>query len=122
MLLTVCRVGTAHRFAQEVGDAHPTEKPLASTSALESLVSKSPAPIAPPSSVELPRANAIHRALLTGLLGNVGMKTDAFEYTGPRGKRFSLFPGSSLFKRRPQWVMAAELVETTKLYARTVGP
>ena len=38
------------------------------------------------------------------------------------GKKFSIFPGSALFKRGPEWVMAAELVETTKLYARTVGP
>ena len=63
--------------------------------------------------------NAIHRALLAGLLGNVGQKTDQFEYTGARGTRFAIFPGSSLFKRKPQWIMAAEIVETTKLYART---
>jgi ATP-dependent helicase HrpA len=43
------------------------------------------------------------------------------EYTGTRGIRFSIFPGSALFKRKPSWIMAAELVETTKLYARTVA-
>jgi ATP-dependent helicase HrpA len=63
--------------------------------------------------------NAIHRALLAGLLGNIGQKTDQFEYTGARGTKFAIFPGSALFKRRPQWLMSAEIVETTKLYART---
>src|SRR5688572_4931333 len=62
---------------------------------------------------------AIHRSLLAGLLGNVGMKTESFEYLGTRGSKFHVFPGSALFKRKPQWLMAAELVETTKLYART---
>jgi ATP-dependent helicase HrpA len=61
---------------------------------------------------------AIHRALLAGLLGNIGQKTDQFEYTGARGTKFSIFPGSVLFKRGPQWLMSAEIVETTKLYAR----
>lgn len=64
---------------------------------------------------------AIHRALLTGLLGNVGLKTAVYEYTGTRGRKFHLFPGSGLFSRRPLWVMAAELAETAKLYARTVA-
>jgi len=63
--------------------------------------------------------NGIHRALLTGLLGNIGQKTDQFEYTGARGTKFAIFPGSALFKRKPQWLMSAEIVETTKLYART---
>src|SRR4051812_25093651 len=62
---------------------------------------------------------AIHRALLAGLLGNIGQKTDQCEYTGARGNKFAIFPGSTLFKRRPQWMMSAEIVETTKLYART---
>ena len=61
----------------------------------------------------------IHRALLTGLIANVGMKSpDGNDYTGARGSRFHLFPASALFKAKPKWVMAAELVETTKLYAR----
>src|SRR5260221_5400127 len=62
---------------------------------------------------------AIHRALLAGLLGNIGQKTDQFDYTGARGNKFAISPGSTLFKRRPQWLMSAEIVETTKLYART---
>ena len=64
----------------------------------------------------------IHRALLTGLIANVGMKSpDGNNYTGARGSRFHLFPASALFKAKPKWVMAAELVETTKLYARDVA-
>jgi ATP-dependent helicase HrpA len=61
----------------------------------------------------------IHRALLTGLLGNIGQKGEQHEYTGARGTKFAIFPGSALFKRKPAWLMSAEIVETTKLYART---
>ncbi|HSV16624.1 MAG TPA: DUF3418 domain-containing protein, partial [Tepidisphaeraceae bacterium] len=67
------------------------------------------------------RRDAIHRALLTGLLSNVGNKMEKADYAGPRGAKFYLFPGSALFERKPAWVMAAELVETSKLYARTVA-
>ncbi|HGG9781538.1 TPA: DUF3418 domain-containing protein [Neisseria meningitidis] len=64
----------------------------------------------------------IHRALLTGLIANVGMKSpDGNDYTSTRGSRFHLFPASALFKAKPKWVMAAELVETTRLYARDVA-
>lgn len=64
----------------------------------------------------------IHRALLTGLIANVGMKSpDGNDYTGARGSRFHLFPTSALFKAKPKWVMAAELVETTRLYAHDVA-
>ncbi|MCV6784007.1 DUF3418 domain-containing protein, partial [Neisseria meningitidis] len=64
----------------------------------------------------------IHRALLTGLIANVGMKSpDGNDYTSTRGSRFHLFPASALLKAKPKWVMAAELVETTKLYARDVA-
>jgi ATP-dependent helicase HrpA len=68
------------------------------------------------------RSDAIHRALLVGLLSNIGVKSESFEYNGARNTKFHLFPGSALFSRKPPWVMAAELVETTKLYARTVAP
>ncbi len=64
----------------------------------------------------------IHRALLAGLVANVGMKSvDGHDYQGARGTHFHLFPGSGLFKTKPKWVMAAELVETTKLYARVTA-
>jgi ATP-dependent helicase HrpA len=67
-----------------------------------------------------PYAN-LHRALLTGLLGHLGLKQEENVYLGARGRNFYLFPGSGLFKKRPRWVMAAELVETTRLFARTVA-
>jgi ATP-dependent helicase HrpA len=66
--------------------------------------------------------DAIHRALLSGLLGNIGFKDgEADTYQGARGIRFSIAPGSALKKSRPKWVMAAELMDTTKLYARCVA-
>jgi ATP-dependent helicase HrpA len=65
---------------------------------------------------------SIHKALLSGLLGNIGFKDGESEtYAGARGIRFTIAPGSSLKKSRPKWVMAAELVDTTKLYARCVA-
>ena len=67
------------------------------------------------------RFDAIHRAVLTGLLGNIGLKSESHEYNGARGTRFSIFPGSGLFKSRPKWIVAAEILETTRLYARTVA-
>jgi len=64
----------------------------------------------------------VHQTLLTGLLSNVGMKdANSYEYRGARSSRFSINPGSTLFKRSPEWVMAAELVETTRLWARGVA-
>ena len=64
----------------------------------------------------------IHKALLAGLLGNIGFKDGESEsYAGARGIRFHIAPGSILKKSRPKWVMAAELVDTTKLYARCVA-
>jgi ATP-dependent helicase HrpA len=68
----------------------------------------------------------IHRALLAGLLGNIGFKSETQEYDGARGIKFFLFPGSALFQKKPgqagaKWVMAAELAETTRLYARTAA-
>jgi ATP-dependent helicase HrpA len=64
---------------------------------------------------------AIHRALLHGLLGHIGFKEQEHEYQGPRNGRFYIFPGSGMHAKAPKWVMAAELVETTRLYARTVA-
>jgi len=72
---------------------------------------------------ELPATyDQVHRALLAGLLGNIGFKdgeTDA--YLGARGIKFSIAPGSGLKKTKPKWIMAAELMETAKLYARCVA-
>jgi len=67
---------------------------------------------------ELAERDAIHRSLLSGLLGNIGFLSDRKEYTGARGIKFFIFPGSGQFKKTPKWLMSSELVETTKLYAR----
>ena len=62
---------------------------------------------------------SVHTALLTGLLSHIGQKdTDKQEYTGARNARFSIFPGSGLFKKPPKWTMVAELVETSRLWGR----
>ncbi|WP_334190869.1 ATP-dependent RNA helicase HrpA, partial [Noviherbaspirillum sp.] len=64
----------------------------------------------------------LHTALLTGLLGNIGFKAeDEPVYLGARGIKFYIWPGSYLGKKAGRWVMAAELVDTTRLYARTVA-
>jgi ATP-dependent helicase HrpA len=65
--------------------------------------------------------DAIHKALATGLLSNVGMRGDRHEYTGAGGNRFFLWPGSGLFETKPRWAVAAELVETSRPYMRTVA-
>ncbi|HSX51001.1 MAG TPA: ATP-dependent RNA helicase HrpA [Cellvibrio sp.] len=64
---------------------------------------------------------AVHKALLTGLLGNLGFNHEEREYLGARNRKFSIFPGSSLAKKTPKWIMAAELIETSKLFAHTVA-
>ncbi|MBP1762287.1 MAG: hrpA, partial [Firmicutes bacterium] len=63
----------------------------------------------------------IHRALLTGLLSNIGFRHEQYEYLGARGLKFFIFPGSGLHKIKPKWIMAAEQVETSKVYARNVA-
>ncbi len=64
----------------------------------------------------------VHRALLSGLLSHLGQRDEVGrEFLGARGARFVVFPGSALAKKPPSWVMAAELVETSRLFARTVA-
>jgi ATP-dependent helicase HrpA len=68
-----------------------------------------------------PAANPVlvHQAVLSGLLSHIGMyDAEKREYVGARNARFAVFPGSSLFKKSPRWVMAAELVETSRLWGR----
>ena len=64
---------------------------------------------------------SIHKALLTGLLSHIGNKDDNFQYKGARNSRFYIFPGSALAKKQAPWIMGAELVETSKLYARHIA-
>ncbi|HTJ37688.1 MAG TPA: ATP-dependent RNA helicase HrpA [Dactylosporangium sp.] len=64
----------------------------------------------------------IHVSLLSGLLSHIGLKdAEKNEYLGARGARFAVFPGSALFRKTPRWVMAAELVETSRLWARVAA-
>ncbi|EIV1777067.1 ATP-dependent RNA helicase HrpA [Vibrio vulnificus] len=66
--------------------------------------------------------DAVHSAILTGLLSHIGMKEqEKNEYHGARNARFHIFPGSGLFKKQPKWVMSAELVETSKLWGRIIA-
>ncbi|MEU0102761.1 ATP-dependent RNA helicase HrpA [Streptomyces sp. NPDC006267] len=75
--------------------------------------------------VEEPKAEgsvpeqAVHTSLLAGLLSHIGLKdTEKNEYVGARNAKFAIFPGSALFKKQPRFVMSAELVETSRLWAR----
>ncbi|MFD1211211.1 ATP-dependent RNA helicase HrpA [Arthrobacter sp. GCM10027362] len=64
----------------------------------------------------------IHKSLLAGLLSHIGLYDERKrEYAGARGTRFAIFPGSALFRKSPDWVMAAELVETSRLWARVAA-
>jgi ATP-dependent helicase HrpA len=64
----------------------------------------------------------IHMSLLAGLLSHIGLKDpERHEYQGARNARFAISPGSALFKKPPRWVMAAELVETTRLWGRVAA-
>jgi len=67
-------------------------------------------------------SETVHRSLLAGLLGMVGQHQESGEYQGARGHNFRIFPGSVLARRNPGWIMAAELVETARPYARMVAP
>lgn len=70
--------------------------------------------------VDPAKAEVVHRSLLPGLLSQVGLRDrETRDYLGARGAHFSIQPGSGLFRTRPDWIMSAELVETTRLWART---
>ncbi len=60
----------------------------------------------------------LHQALLSGLLSHVGFKQENNEYLGARNRKFFVFPGSPLARKGPKWIMAAELTETSRLFAR----
>ncbi|TDB74057.1 ATP-dependent RNA helicase HrpA [Micromonospora sp. KC721] len=72
-----------------------------------------------PEEIDTPK---VHQSLLPGLLSQIGLKdAQKHEYLGARGAKFAIFPGSALFKKPPRWVMAAELVETSRLWGRVAG-
>ncbi|TPH14438.1 ATP-dependent RNA helicase HrpA [Litorilituus lipolyticus] len=60
----------------------------------------------------------VHQALLSGLLSHLGQQDENREFKGARGSKFFVFPGSALAKKPPKWLMSAELVETSRLFAR----
>ncbi|MBB4863821.1 ATP-dependent helicase HrpA [Pseudomonas nitritireducens] len=64
---------------------------------------------------------AVHKAILSGLLSQIGQKAEEGDYLGARQRRFWIHPSSVIGRKKPQWIMAAELVETTKLFARMVA-
>lgn len=73
-------------------------------------------------SADTPDADAIHQSLLVGLLSNLGNYDERRrEYAGARATHFTIWPGSGLRRKQYDWVMAAELVETSRLFARTVA-
>lgn len=65
--------------------------------------------------------DAVHKSLLAGMLSQIGFKSEGLEYLGARNRKLHIFPASGQFKKKPKWMMAAELVETSKLFARTVA-
>jgi ATP-dependent helicase HrpA len=65
-----------------------------------------------------PNLDIVHQAILSGLLSHLGQQDENREYKGARGSTFFIFPGSALAKKSPKWLMAAELVETSRLFAR----
>jgi len=79
-----------------------------------------------PAAIDAARYATVHRSLLAGLLGNIGVKSESAatmggQFDGARGLRFFLHPGSGLAKKPPKWVLAAELTQTSRLYARCAG-
>ncbi|WP_346839053.1 ATP-dependent RNA helicase HrpA [Microbulbifer sp. SAOS-129_SWC] len=64
---------------------------------------------------------AVHRAILPGLLDNIGLRDENREFIGCRNRRFHIFPGSGQFKKPPRWVVAGQLLETSRLFAHTVA-
>jgi len=63
----------------------------------------------------------VHKSLLAGLLSHIAQKDEGAEYLGARQRKLQIFPASGLYKKRPKWIVAAELMETTRLYARVVA-
>lgn len=63
----------------------------------------------------------VHKSLLAGLLSHIAQKEEGAEYLGARQRKLQIFPASNLYKKRPKWIVAADLMETSRLYARTVA-
>jgi ATP-dependent helicase HrpA len=88
---------------------------------LDKPVDAAAAPRVPDAPAGVPRKayEAIHRALLSGLPGNVGRRDEKREYVGTRGRKYAIFPGSTLAKKPPPWLLSATLLDTRRLHALT---
>lgn len=73
------------------------------------------------SNVEAASMAQLHTALLTGLVANVALRDEQWDYKGAQNKRLRIFPGSVLHKKKPKWIVAAQLIETAQLYAHCVA-
>jgi len=71
--------------------------------------------------VETASYENVHKSVLAGLLSHIAQKEDGAEYLGARQRKLQIFPASNLYKKRPKWIVAADLMETSRLYARTVA-
>ncbi|MBN1103460.1 MAG: ATP-dependent RNA helicase HrpA, partial [Deltaproteobacteria bacterium] len=77
--------------------------------------------VGPPCEIADSRYDAIHRSILSGFLSNIALKKEKNIYLAARGREVMLFPGSTLFNRNLSWVVAAEMVKTSRLFARTTA-
>jgi len=97
---------------QRVGTTLPEPPPLAEDAPAAALLAPG---------LDAQRYAAVHKALLLGLLSHLAQRDEAGRYRGSRNRQLSIFPGSAQFKRRPPWILAAEIVETSQVYAREVA-
>ena len=97
----------------------PATRPGRAQGAVDESATDSAAAAAPtPQSLET-LYPALHKALLAGLIDHIGQKQlEKMDYVGPRGRRFRIFPGSTLAKKAPPWLMCAQLAQTSQLFAR----
>jgi ATP-dependent helicase HrpA len=107
-----------HRELMEMVEEGRRKQPLAASQRVSQGIAK---PQAAHSAFPLPPSaiDSIHRAILTGLLSSVALRGESHEYSVAGGGKAMLWPGSGVFNNRPKWIVAAELVETTRRYLRT---
>ena len=117
--------GRQEKATQDVASARPldTRRSATHSGRTEGGVDGSPADsaeAAPPTPQSLETLYpALHKALLAGLIDHIGQKQlEKTDYLGPRGRRFRIFPGSTLAKKAPPWMMSAQLAQTSQLFAR----
>jgi ATP-dependent helicase HrpA len=123
----MCKAEYLHYLrVREWQDVHGQLRAIAQGLGMQPQKAPAFAPLEPDNANDLrsdvPNADAVHQSLLAGLLSHVGLRDqEKRDYLGARGARFAIFPGSALFRKPPRFVMAAELVETSRLYARVVA-